>query len=51
MTRYVYVGVPQWSSTKDSGLLGGPFRQEVGDCEGVRLSIHPLKIPNPRRPG
>lgn len=38
MTRYVYVGVPQWSSTEDSGLLGGLFRQEVGESEWHHLT-------------
>ncbi len=38
MTHYVYVGVPQWSSTEGSGVLGGLFRQEVGAREWHHLS-------------
>src|SRR5215510_1293765 len=38
MTHFVYVGVPQWAPTKDSGLLGGLFRQEVGASEWHHLT-------------
>ena len=33
MSHYVYVGVPQWSTVERGGVLGGLFRQEVGDSD------------------
>ena len=42
MTHYVYAGVPQWSSTDDSELLGGLFRQEMGENRGATWNEFPL---------
>jgi photosystem II stability/assembly factor-like uncharacterized protein len=37
MTHYLYAGVPQWSATETTGILGRLFRQAVGTNEWQHL--------------